>query len=117
MRENPIINTNDYPLKEGTTYGTDEDEFMLGVAAENQETGAYLSDPRYVRWVTALWEKKDDEWIVDWYPMHACSEEEFKRFESPESKQTADKVNRLMAGKHLYCMDWKVQAFQLYGSE
>ena len=86
MRENPIINSNNYPLEAGTTYGTDEDEFMMGVAAENYDTNEALSDPRYVQYVTAFWEKKNDKWTKTWYPMHACSEDDFAKFAPPENE-------------------------------
>ena len=66
-----------------TVYETNQDEFMLGVAAENFDTGEFMSDPRYVRWVTAFWEKKDGKWITDWYLMHPCSEEELSKFMPP----------------------------------
>ena len=59
---------------------------MLAFAAESFDTGKYLSDPRYVRWVTASWEKKNDEYFTTWYPMHVCTEEELTRFETPENE-------------------------------
>ena len=83
MRENPIINSNNYPLEAGTTFGMDEDEFMLGVTAENYDTNEYLSDPRFVRWYSAFWEKKNGDWSTTWYPMHVCSEDEFAKFKTP----------------------------------
>ena len=80
MRKNPLINTNKFPLDVGTTYKLDQDEFMLAVAAESYDNNEYLSDPRYVRWVTALWEKKAGKMTQSWYLMHKCRDEEFEKF-------------------------------------
>ena len=55
IRKNPSINTNETALEAGQTYDTAQDEFMIAVAAENYLTGVGISDPRYVRWVTAYW--------------------------------------------------------------
>lgn len=95
MRRDPVINNNEFPLDAGIKYGIDADEFMIAIAAENYETGAFLSDSRFVRFVTAVWEKKNDELSPTWYPMHACNEEEFSRFESPTSEFIASKVQRM----------------------
>ena len=86
LHKNPIININEFPLDAGTKYGTNEDEFMVAFSAESFETGVNLNDPRFMRWVTAFWEKKNDEWFVSWCPMHACSDEDFTRFETPENE-------------------------------
>ena len=59
MRKNPMINTNKVPLAEDTKYSINNDDFMLAVAAENYDTGEFLGDPRYVRFVTATFEKKN----------------------------------------------------------
>ena len=95
QNKNPIINQNEFPLEAGTKYATDEEEFMVAFSAESYDTGVILSDPRNVRWVTAFWEKKNDEWFITWYPMHPCSEEELERFESPDNEVVASKVQRL----------------------
>lgn len=90
---------------------------MLAVGAENFDNGEFLSDPRYVRWVMALWEKKDAKWNINWYEMHKCSDEEISKFKPAKDKPTAEKVKRLQDGKHLYCQDWKELEFELYGTE
>ena len=51
IRKNPLINANIGPLPKLMTYDTSQTEFKIAVAAENYETGAGISDPRYVRWV------------------------------------------------------------------
>ena len=86
LHKNPIINVNEFPLDPGTKYTTAEDEFMAAFAAESFETSVLLSDQRYVRWVTSFWEEKNDELFITWYPMHACSDKELTRFESPDNK-------------------------------
>ena len=43
---------------------------MLAVAAENFDSGEFLDDPRYVRWVTAFWQKKNGKISTTWYQMH-----------------------------------------------
>ena len=95
LRKNPIINTNMFPIPENTKYALDQDEFMLAVAAENFDTGEFINDPKYVRWVTAFWEKTDGVTSKTWYLMHPCTEEEFSRFEPPEDEQTGQKVKRM----------------------
>ena len=65
---------------------------MLAFAAENFDSGEFLSDPRYVRWVMVYAEKKKGILTSSYYLMHKCSEKEFARFEPPENDLTAEKV-------------------------
>ena len=53
---------------------------MMAFAAENYDTGAAISDSRYVRWVFAVWSRVNNASAQTWYPMHKCSGEEFSRF-------------------------------------
>ena len=105
------------PIETDTEYSTGQDEFMLAMAVENYDTGVALSDPRYVRWVTTTWEKKDNVWIKNTYLMHRCTEEDFARFYPDETEVTSSKIKVLREGKHLFCLDWKALAFSLIGSE
>ena len=92
-RKNSTINTNISPLEAGVKYKLDQDEFMMAFTAENYDTGAPLSDPRYVKWVTAYWERVGGEWIINWFPMHKCSGAEMARFKNPENDLIATRVN------------------------
>ena len=90
---------------------------MMAFTAENYDTGVPLSDPRYVKWVTAFWERVGGEWNIKWYPMQKCSDAQFSRFKAPENDLIAAKVNKLQTGGHFFCLDFKEMGFELYGSE
>ena len=94
-KKGPTINTNITPLEAGVTYKIDQDEFMMAFSAENYETNEPLTDPRYVKWVTAYWERVGGKLLTRFYPMHKCSDAEFSRFSKPENDLTATKVNKL----------------------
>ena len=95
-KKSPSITTNQQPLEAGVTYKIDQDEFMMAFTAENYDTGAPITDPRYVKWVTAYWERIDGDWeITRWYPMHKCTDADFSRFKKPENDLVAAKVNKL----------------------
>ena len=94
-RKNPIISTNLIPLEEGTTYSTDSDEFMMAFTAENYDTGKAISDPRFVRWLFAVWERDGSSSKITYYPMHKCTDEEFARFEKSNRESVGEKVKRL----------------------
>ena len=53
QRKDPIIISNENPLEVGQKYELAQEEFMTAYAAENYDTGKGISDPRYIRWVTA----------------------------------------------------------------
>ena len=57
----------------------------MAVAAENYDTGAGISDPRYVRWVVNHVQRKNDEWSNKIYLMHKCHEEEFAELNVAEN--------------------------------
>ena len=67
----------------------------MAVAAENYDTGAGISDPRYVRWVVSYIQRKNDEWRTKIYLMHKCHEEEFAELNVAESEAITAKVKRL----------------------
>ena len=104
-------------MEEGVRYNVDQEEFMMAFTAVNYDTGVPLSDPRYVKWVTAYWERVGGEWIINWFPMHKCSGAEMARFKNPENDLIATRVNKLQTGGHFFCLDFKAMRFELYGSE
>ena len=103
MRKDPLITTIETPLEAGERYEIAQDEFMTAYAAENYNTGAGISDPRYVRWVTAVYQRNGVEWNTLWYPMHKCQEVEFAKFWTTKSSNEI-KVDRLRRGGHFYCI-------------
>ena len=78
-RSNPIINTFWTPLDEQAKYELNHD-FMGAYAAENTFTGEGMSDERYLRWLTAVWDRVGTEFKITWYPMHRCTDEDFSKF-------------------------------------
>ena len=116
-RKNPQIVTNTQPLEAGYKYPTTGDDFMTAYAAENYDTGKGISDPRYIRWVTAYVQRINDEWVTKWYPMYKCQEKDLARFATPDSVTTKEKVKRLQDGGHFFCIDWTTMKFDLYGAE
>ena len=106
-RKNPIINTNTTPLEVGITYDTNRDEFMMAFAAENYDTGDAISDPRYVRWLLAVYQSRvGSTSSITWYPMHKCTDEEFSRFETTKKESVGAKVKRMHADGDFHCVDW-----------
>ena len=90
---------------------------MLAFAAENYDTGAPLSDPRYVRWVANLAFKEGNGTSHTYYPMHKCTDDEFARFDTPKNEMTAIKVKRLQAGGDFFCLNKQILEYNLKGSE
>ena len=85
QRKNPTMISNMAPLEAGQEYSTAQDEFMIATVAENYNTGDGISDPRYVRWVTAYWQRINGELTRKYYPMYKCLDEDFARFKTPEN--------------------------------
>ena len=52
---------------------------MLAVTLEHWQDGV-KTDPRFVKFVSHLWHYTGREFIKKSYPMHACTEREFARF-------------------------------------
>ena len=48
-------------------------------------------------------------------PLHVCSDEEIASFDEPLSAETADLVDKIQAGGHFYCFDWKKSQREIYG--
>ena len=46
-----MLVTNEIMLEASEKYDTTEEDFFTAYVAENYDTGAGISDPRYVRWV------------------------------------------------------------------
>ena len=68
---------------------------MMAFAVESYTTEEPKSDPRYIRWNTQF-TSKDESGVktIETYQMHPCTDEEFARFDAPESSH-AVKVNML----------------------
>ena len=107
QRKDPIIVSNINPLEVGQKYELAQEEFMTAYAAENYDTGAGISDPRFVRWVTHVKQRIGVKWTILNFPMHKCQDVEFARFSASKSERTAIKVNRLRQGGHFYCIHEK----------
>ena len=90
---------------------------MMAFSAENYVKGTAISDPRYVKWVTAYYERVGGEWITTWYPMHKCSDADFSRFYNLENDFIATKIDKFKTGGHYFCLDLKAMDFELSGSE
>ena len=95
LRKNPLINTNIMPLPMLTTYDTNQAKFKMAVSAESYDTGAGISDPRYVRWVVSYVQRRNNVFNNKIYPMHKCHEEEFAELNVAESEAITAKVKRL----------------------
>ena len=46
--------------------------------------------------------------------MHACTDDEFKRFHEPENSDTAAKMTKLQREGELYCYDKEDQPLELF---
>ena len=115
-RKNPQINTNDAPLEDGTTYHTGNEDFMWAFAAERYDNFEGLSDPRYIKWVTAYWIYKDNVWDIKWFPMHQCTDAKQAKFFPPQSEQFATKMKNFFEQGHLYCIDFNKFDIEIYGA-
>ena len=116
-KKNALINTNLDAMADDTTYQTNSGDLMLAVTAENYLTGEGVSDPRYVRWQTGLWQRVNDELVITWYPMHKCSDHEYAKFYEPDNNNTKKKFEKLRNEGHIYCIDEKAAELELYGDE
>ena len=117
-KKNPTINTNYESLPDDeAVFETNSDDLMLAVAAENYITGAPLTDPRYIQWLTGIWTRIEDELVIEWYPMHKCNEREYERFNKVDNFANNRKKERLRNEDALYCIDERALAFDLYGAE
>ena len=85
----------------------------MAFAAENYDTGTALSDPRYVRWLLAIWSRENSKSVITWYPMHKCTVEEFTRFEMTKKESVGAKVKQLRADGDFYCVDWEEIGFEM----
>ena len=90
---------------------------MLAFAAENYDTGAPLSDPRYVRWVYGVADNAGNGTNNYFYPLRKCTDDEFGRFDTPKDEVTATKVQHLQAGGNFFCLDLRKMDYDLRGSE
>ena len=87
-RRNPIINMSRVGLGDNERYSLSSKEFNGAFAVEDFGTGAGISDPRYVKWVTAYVQRIDDQMSWTWYPMHQCTRAEIEKFDPPNNAVT-----------------------------
>ena len=116
-KKNPVINTNEEPLEDGTIYATNGDEFMMAFAAERYDDARGLSDQKYIKWVAAYWVKTDNVWEIKWFPMYRCTDDDFARFNLPENELVAAKMEKFFDQGHFFCFDYKKFELLIYGAE
>ena len=80
VRKNPLINTNFEPLADDAVFDNNSGDLMLAVTVENYMTGASLTDLRYIKWLTSIWQRIEGVLVLTWYPMHKCNKREYERF-------------------------------------
>ena len=85
--KNPIITTNEEKVDAEEIYSLGSEDFMMAFTLDKYEGGT-LYDPRYIKWVTKLWNKNAQEANdFKYYPLHRCTDDELSKFELEDSKE------------------------------
>ena len=57
----------------------------MAFAAYNADTGEYISDTNYLRWIVTLGEQIDGEWNEIREELHPCTDLDMAKFYPPEN--------------------------------
>ena len=93
-----------------------DDSFAMAFGLQSWNDRTYLNDPRYVKWVLRYTVEIDHNKNEKWYPLHRCTERDYRKFYSPSSKFEKE-VELLKQSDALFCFDWRSMPIQIWGEK
>ena len=89
---------------------------MMAFAARGLSGTRSLNDPKYVRWYATFITMKDGNYSENNYPLHQCTEDDMKKFFTPDDDKTEKSLNDMYKAGDLFCFDWHDYEFFLQGN-
>ena len=88
--------------------------FQVAFGIENTISG-FKSDPKFIKFVVKVAKQIEGVYTSKYYPMHACSEDDYSKFFPIESSKQI-KLDKMRDQSALFCLDWETLDLEIYGS-
>ena len=89
---------------------------MMAFAVENTKLEP-KNDKRYIRWQANVIQYVDDiNFTNTTQLLELCTQDDMTKFNSPDSQETANIVEKQQAAGNLYCLDSKSKSAEIFGS-